>query len=42
MEKDEDGNIITTEVSVHKKDGTPRYTWSESDGVWSKKAVSGK
>jgi hypothetical protein len=39
MEKGEHGNIVTTDVSVHKKDGVARYTWSESDGVWSKTAT---
>ena len=42
MKKDDGGNMVTTEVSVHKKDGVARYTWSESNGVWSKTAVSDK
>ena len=28
--------IETTEVSVHKKSGEPRYGWKEADGLWSK------
>ena len=40
MERDDAGNMVTTEVSVHKKDGVARYTWSETDGVWSKTATS--
>lgn len=42
MQKDKDGNLVTTDVSVHKLDGVPRYTWSEDDGVWTKKTVSEK
>lgn len=42
MEKDKNGNLVTTEVTVHKLDGKPRYTWFEDDGVWKKKKVSGK
>ncbi|MBI3871852.1 MAG: hypothetical protein HY304_02110 [candidate division Zixibacteria bacterium] len=34
--KGSDKNLETTEVSVHKVDGKPRYNWSEKDGVWSK------
>ncbi len=26
----------TTEVSIHKKAGKPRYGWKEEDGVWKK------
>ncbi len=29
-----DHGIETTEVSVHKKSGEPRYGWKEVDGVW--------
>ena len=28
--------IETTEVSIHKKAGKPRYGWKEEDGVWMK------
>ena len=28
--------IETTEVSVHKKAGKPRYGWKEDNGVWKK------
>ena len=28
--------IETTEVSIHKKAGKPRYGWKEEDGVWKK------
>jgi hypothetical protein len=28
--------IETTEVSVHKKAGKPRYGWKEENGVWKK------
>jgi hypothetical protein len=35
----EGGKLVTTEVKVHKKEGKPRYTWHEKDGVWSTKPV---
>lgn len=38
--KDDDGNLETTDVSIHKVDGQPRYTWREDDGVWRKVEVS--
>ena len=28
--------IETTEVSIHKKSGKPRYGWKEENGVWMK------
>jgi len=28
--------IETTEVSIHKKAGKPRYGWKDEDGVWKK------
>ena len=28
--------IETTEVSIHKKAGVPRYGWKEQDGIWKK------
>ena len=39
MEGTEQDNLSATEVSVHKKDGKPRYTWYEEKGVWKKKDV---
>jgi len=35
MRKDDSG-IETTEVSIHKKAGAPRYGWKEEAGVWKK------
>jgi hypothetical protein len=35
MKKNADG-IETTEVSIHKKAGKPRYGWKEENGVWKK------
>ena len=29
--------LTVTEISVHKEDGTPRYSWKEENGIWSKK-----
>ena len=31
------GNLVVSEVMVHKQDGEARYAWSEKDGVWSRK-----
>lgn len=31
-----DEGIETTEVTVHKKSGKPRYGWKEVDGTWKK------
>jgi hypothetical protein len=32
-------DLKETEVSVHKVDGKPRYTWFEEGGTWKKKPV---
>jgi hypothetical protein len=32
-------HLKVTEVSVHKKDGTERYTWKQKDGLWKKEPV---
>jgi hypothetical protein len=42
MAQQEDGSLMTTEVSVHKLDGKARYTWFEEEGIWKKKPVDGK
>lgn len=34
-------SLQATEVSVHKVDGEPRYTWYEEDGIWKKQPVEG-
>lgn len=36
MHRDDEEEMETTEVSVHKKSGTPRYGWQEENGVWKK------
>jgi hypothetical protein len=36
MHRDDHDEMETTEVSVHKKSGTPRYGWKEENGVWKK------
>jgi hypothetical protein len=28
-------DLAVTQVTVHKQDGVERYTWAETDGVWS-------
>ncbi len=33
------GDLQNTEVSVHKVNGKPRYTWFEENGMWKKKPV---
>lgn len=30
------GGLDPTEVSIHKVSGTPRYNWTEENGVWKK------
>ena len=32
-------SLQNTEVSVHKLNGKPRYTWFEENGMWKKKPV---
>ena len=27
-------DLRVTQVSVHKKDGVPRYDWKEEGGIW--------
>ncbi|MFQ5607954.1 MAG: hypothetical protein ACE5GA_08405 [Candidatus Zixiibacteriota bacterium] len=29
-----DGELVVTEVLIHKQDGSPRYTWFEEKGLW--------
>ena len=31
------GDLVVSEVMVHKQDGKPRYTWNEENGVWKRK-----
>ncbi len=31
--------LTFTEVMLHKKNGVPRYTWYQADGVWKRKPV---
>ena len=31
--------LTTTEVTVHKEEGKPRYGWVEKDGIWSREAI---
>lgn len=28
-----------TQISIYEKDGVPRYTWTEEDGIWRMKPV---
>ncbi len=32
-------DLAFTEIMLHKKNGVPRYTWYEVDGVWKRKPV---
>ncbi len=32
-------NMKVTEISIHKEDGKPRYTWQEKSGIWTKNPV---
>ncbi len=40
MEGTDKDNLKATEVKVHKKNGKPRYTWIEENGVWKTKDAS--
>ena len=40
--KGTDKKLETSEVTVHKVDGKPRYNWAEKDGVWSKVQLTAK
>ena len=39
MEADDDGELMVTDIMVHKEAGEPRYTWSEKDGIWVRNEV---
>lgn len=39
MKGNEKDNLKVTEISIHKEEGNPRYTWHEDGGVWKKKPV---
>lgn len=41
MKGTEKGNLMVTEISVHKEANKPRYTWYEESGIWKKK-ISGE
>lgn len=41
MKGTEKGNLMVTEISVHKEAKKPRYTWYEEGGIWKKK-ISGE
>lgn len=32
--------LEVTEISIHKEDGNPRYTWAEEKGLWTRKPTS--
>jgi len=35
--KAKDGQLVVTEVMIHKEDGNPRYSWFEEEGIWRRK-----
>lgn len=35
--KKSDSGLIVTELTVHKVNGAPRYTWFEEEGLWKRK-----
>ena len=39
MEGPDRDHLEVTEITVHKEQGNPRYTWFEKNGIWMKKAV---
>lgn len=32
-------NLTVSEIALHKKNGEPRYTWTQENGNWVRKAV---
>lgn len=38
MQEGHDG-LVVSDISVHKVEGNPRYTWIEKDGIWKKKEL---
>ena len=38
--KEKGSELEVTEITIHKKEGTPRYNWMEENGLWKKKLVS--
>lgn len=42
MKGDSPESLVETEVTLHKKQGKPRYNWVEKDGLWSKAPVKKK
>jgi hypothetical protein len=40
MEGKTKNDLRNTEVSVHKVNGIPRYTWFEENGMWKKKPAA--
>lgn len=39
MKQGENG-LTVTEISIHKEEGKPRYTWAEEKGLWVRKPAS--
>lgn len=39
MKQDESG-LKVTEISIHKQEGKPRYSWAEEKGLWVRKPTS--
>ncbi|EQB62488.1 MAG: hypothetical protein RBG1_1C00001G0067 [candidate division Zixibacteria bacterium RBG-1] len=39
MKQDENG-LMVTEISIHKEEGKPRYSWAEEKGLWVRKPTS--
>lgn len=37
MKRGSGGDLVVTEVTIHKQEGKERYTWFEERGIWKKK-----
>lgn len=37
--RDTDPGLVVTESMVHKEEGTPRYSWIENEGVWTRRPL---
>lgn len=38
--KQADNGLMVTEISIHKEEGKPRYSWAEEKGLWVRKPTA--
>ena len=41
FEKEKDGKLVMSDVTIHKVDGKPRYDWKETNGFWKRVPIVG-